>query len=355
MFGNTLGPDQSFRFARGEEVISSTGLRVRLNRPLDFLVVSDHAEYLGLADLLAKGDPQLLATEAGKEWVALAGCSSPVRQAPVMLSLSSLQEPGNQQAATSPSESEERDNPQERMTPPPAFQEQEEEKTWSFLIRPYVLFVNIDGDASVGRLSGVDLDIDTGDVLGSLELAGMINAEAFHKSGWGVVVDYAFMDLEDDHKGPFGRGLAEVEVFQGVFEAFGAYRFETELATVDAFAGIRWWDIELDVDFSLGPLQDNRTRKSDWIDPVVGARAHVPIGDRWFWLVHGDIGGFGVESDFSWQAITGFGYRFSDLFSIDLRYRAIGVDYEEGTSGMRSHFEYDTITHGPTIGFGFHF
>lgn len=70
MFGNTLGPDQSFRFGRGEEVISSAGLRAKLIRPLDFLVVSDHAEYLGLSDLLAKGDPQLLATEAGKEWYA---------------------------------------------------------------------------------------------------------------------------------------------------------------------------------------------------------------------------------------------------------------------------------------------
>ena len=41
MFGNTLGPDKSFRFARGEEVVSSNGLRVKLVRPLDFLVVSD--------------------------------------------------------------------------------------------------------------------------------------------------------------------------------------------------------------------------------------------------------------------------------------------------------------------------
>jgi hypothetical protein len=68
MFGNTLGPDQSYRFARGGEVVSSSGLRVKLIRPLDFLVVSDHAEYLGLSDLLAKGDPKLLATKAGKEW-----------------------------------------------------------------------------------------------------------------------------------------------------------------------------------------------------------------------------------------------------------------------------------------------
>ena len=47
---------------------SNSGQRARLSRPLDFLVVSDHAEYLGLADLLNKADPELLATEVGKSW-----------------------------------------------------------------------------------------------------------------------------------------------------------------------------------------------------------------------------------------------------------------------------------------------
>ena len=49
MVGNRLGPEEAYRFARGEEVTSSTGLRARLQRPLDFLVVADHAENLGLA------------------------------------------------------------------------------------------------------------------------------------------------------------------------------------------------------------------------------------------------------------------------------------------------------------------
>jgi hypothetical protein len=42
-FGNTLGPEPAYRFARGEEVVSSSGQPVRLSRPLDFLVVADHA------------------------------------------------------------------------------------------------------------------------------------------------------------------------------------------------------------------------------------------------------------------------------------------------------------------------
>jgi hypothetical protein len=68
LIGNTLDPEVSFRFARGEEIVSTTGLRVQLNRPLDFLVVSDHAEYLGLADLINTADPELLATDVGKKW-----------------------------------------------------------------------------------------------------------------------------------------------------------------------------------------------------------------------------------------------------------------------------------------------
>jgi len=68
MVGNRVDLDQAFRFARGEEIVTSSGQRAQLNRPLDFLVVSDHAEYLGLAGLIATGNPELLATDVGQEW-----------------------------------------------------------------------------------------------------------------------------------------------------------------------------------------------------------------------------------------------------------------------------------------------
>lgn len=66
--GNTLGPEEAYRFARGEEVTSSGGLRAKLLRPLDFLVVADHAEYYGLATQLIDGDPALMADPIGKRW-----------------------------------------------------------------------------------------------------------------------------------------------------------------------------------------------------------------------------------------------------------------------------------------------
>ena len=69
--GNLVGPEDAYRFARGETVTSSTGQRARLVRPLDFLVVADHAQNLGLAPMLAEGNPIVLETETGKRWYDL--------------------------------------------------------------------------------------------------------------------------------------------------------------------------------------------------------------------------------------------------------------------------------------------
>lgn len=68
MIGARVGPDEAYRLAMGGEVTSNTGLRVKLARPLDFLVIADHSENLGLAPMIATSDPILLKTEVGKLW-----------------------------------------------------------------------------------------------------------------------------------------------------------------------------------------------------------------------------------------------------------------------------------------------
>ena len=68
LFGNTLPPREAYRFARGEQVVSSSGQPVRLSRPLDWLVVADHSDGLGLIDDLRKGTPEILAFEQGARW-----------------------------------------------------------------------------------------------------------------------------------------------------------------------------------------------------------------------------------------------------------------------------------------------
>ena len=67
-FGARLVPRDAYRFARGEEIMASSGQRVKLSRPLDFLVVSDHSDNMGFFPQLLAGDPKLLADPQGRAW-----------------------------------------------------------------------------------------------------------------------------------------------------------------------------------------------------------------------------------------------------------------------------------------------
>jgi hypothetical protein len=67
MVGNTLGPEEAFKIARGEPFISSMGVPGQLSRPFDFVVITDHSENLGLAPAIAQSDPLLLASPWGKQ------------------------------------------------------------------------------------------------------------------------------------------------------------------------------------------------------------------------------------------------------------------------------------------------
>src|SRR5829696_4035292 len=60
-FGARLGPKDAYRFAKGEEITASSGQQVKLSRPLDFLVVSDHSDQMGFFPTMLAGDPKVLA------------------------------------------------------------------------------------------------------------------------------------------------------------------------------------------------------------------------------------------------------------------------------------------------------
>jgi len=71
MVGNVLDPPDAYRYARGEVITASNGVRTRLKRPLDFLVVADHAEALGVAPMIRRSDPSILEDPLGKQLHAL--------------------------------------------------------------------------------------------------------------------------------------------------------------------------------------------------------------------------------------------------------------------------------------------
>jgi hypothetical protein len=67
-FGARLGPKEAYRFAKGEEIMASSGQPTKLSRPLDFLVVADHSDGMGFFPLLLGADSKMLAFPQGRKW-----------------------------------------------------------------------------------------------------------------------------------------------------------------------------------------------------------------------------------------------------------------------------------------------
>ena len=67
-FGARLGPKDAYVFAKGNEITASSGQRVKLSRPLDFLVVADHSDGMGFFPMLLSGSQDVLNDAQGKKW-----------------------------------------------------------------------------------------------------------------------------------------------------------------------------------------------------------------------------------------------------------------------------------------------
>src|SRR5210317_2585664 len=68
LFGARLGLDDAYRFARGEQVMASSGQPAKLGRPLDWLVIADHSDAMGFFNDLSAGSPNILGYEQGQRW-----------------------------------------------------------------------------------------------------------------------------------------------------------------------------------------------------------------------------------------------------------------------------------------------
>ena len=227
---------------------------------------------------------------------------------------------------------------------------------WSYQFEPYVLASSIEGDAGIGRAVGVAVDVDFSDILEVLDMGLMGHFEAHHSNGWGVALDYGFMDLGADISGTRG-GIVDAQIRQGVLEAMVVRRFPSGNGHIDYLAGVRWWDNDIDVivDPAVLPGTTTFAIKQDWVDLIIGARWMNPVNDKWDFVFRADIGGLGVESDFTSAISTGFHYKMTDSMDLDLQYKANWVDFESGAPGQAGYFKYDTVTHGPIVGVIFNF
>jgi len=223
---------------------------------------------------------------------------------------------------------------------------------WEFQISPYAWFVSLDGKAATIRgLPAVDVDANFSDVWDNKNFGALTVLEA-RRGRFGLKADLIYLDLEASKgtPGPLFSGTdAEFKTF--VSTVSGSYRPFVEGRTfLDVLAGARVWvtDTELTLRSSILPNL-SADEKETWVDPIVGTRGTFDLGSGFSLRGYGDIGGFGVSSDLTYQIYGGIGYRFKEWFSAELGYRVLDVDYDDDG------FVYDLTMHGPMAGFRFQF
>jgi hypothetical protein len=96
-------------------------------------------------------------------------------------------------------------------------------------------------------------------------------------------------------------------------------------------------------------LNARAARTDDWWDPFIGLRARYNFNERYYVTAKGEIGGFGVGSDLTWQAEAALGCQLTPRVFTEVGYRAFGVDYEK--DGLT----YDVIMHGAQLTLGITF
>lgn len=246
--------------------------------------------------------------------------------------------------------------PREPAPPPPAPAPPPEEG-WVFEVAPYAWFLNLDGESVLGgREADVDRDLaDLGDPEADSLFGGAVWAEA-RKDRFGLFLHptYARLDFQESWGGVEGEWEGDAVFLEGgIF-----YRLvEADLGDgdrqwwLDGLLGARWTYLEADVDFSA-PLSDFDEDR-DWVDPFVGARLGVPLTDRVNFSLRGDVGGFDVGSELSWQAMATLGYELGERSEVFLGYRALDQRYVRNSGSDR--FRWDVTMHGPVVGMGLRF
>lgn len=271
-------------------------------------------------------------------------------------------------------------------------------ENWSFLITPDAWLNGVTGDQRIGGTTS-DLDIklsDVGTVLTEyLDMTFALYAEG-RKGRWIGFFDMLYLELSGDFaedvrlspkiSGRFdqlsiqGSGIkfdidAHLETVTSYYELGGGYRFfdgpssgRTDWlsrVTADIIGGLRMYymSTELDLDVkakstvtvSDGSTSASRTFRAKrrlrvdesefWVDPFIGVKAQADFSDKAYMWLRGDVGGFGVGSDFAWKAGVGLAWRFTPGTHGYLGVRALGIDYDDDDYAL------DAVYYGPILGF----
>lgn len=245
----------------------------------------------------------------------------------------------------------------------PAWSEEPAEDGWSFYPSPYIWALGLSGDATVKGVSG-SIDASFVDIIDESDSIFAYNGrfEAV-KGDWTIQLTPTFAKIGADDKDIKNTPLKfDATSTLVIVETAVLYRVAQwpvslnqsidQTISFEPLLGGRYTYLKGELDFEGGPFGGTSVdHDKHWFDPFIGGRLTWGVGDRLSLSLRGDVGGFHVGSDFSWQAAALIGYGF-ELFGREARvvggYRALHQDFEDGSG--RNKFEWDMTMHGPVLG-----
>lgn len=251
---------------------------------------------------------------------------------------------------------------------------------WRLSFTPYGWLPFLTGEQTVkGRT--VELDVDPIQVLEHLERAPFMGYAEARNGPLAFYSDIFYANLGLSADGVRSRSVHPkitgtlsaalgLDFEEAVVEAGGAYEIAKwpsgggSSTAIDILAGARYWHQDMSINLALTGTLDigdlvvskgiaiARGGSVDWVDPLVGARIRHRLAAGQELLLRADVGGFGVGSRFSWNALAAYSWEIAVqdgvTYSGLLGYRALDVDYEQGSG--RTKYEYDVLQHGPVTG-----
>jgi hypothetical protein len=217
---------------------------------------------------------------------------------------------------------------------------------WQFAVAPYLWAAGMDGTITIGNQEQ-DIDVPFSDIIENLDFALMGHFD-MRNERWVVSSDLVFVDLESSED--LNQGTVTAGIDMTLLEGVGGYRVSPAVALL---AGARWVDMGASLRYTGEIVDEDADANKSWIDPLVGVHVFAPLSDRWWIGLRGDVGGFGVGSELSWQAYGDIGFNLSDLVSIMVGYHALDVDHQSDGGNLPA--DFDLLISGPQLGVVFSF
>lgn len=173
------------------------------------------------------------------------------------------------------------------------------------------------------------------------------------KNQWSFLLDAIYLKMSDSKEGSVTlldrtlNAYSEQELRVWVVGAYAGYNLvENGDHRLDVIGGMRYLSLDADISFNLNDRHIGISPSAEIYDGIIGVRGIANLSETWYIPYHLDIGA--GDSDLTWQASAGLGYRFGwgDVL-LDYRY----IYYDEGTAALINTLD----VYGPKLGVVFHF